>query len=211
MVYYAYDNTTYELTHHGVKGQRWGIRRYQNPDGTLKESARKRAAKMRNADVKRVASLRKKADKQKNSDKANKLRAAAAKIEKVAKKMKDTDYLKDNRELTRRAVRNGVTYVSSLLLQGPGALGGAYIGSLFGPAGTVAGAIAGQTAGFVTGTALGTAAAKKQAKEYGRPHDSAGTVAGKTVANYFGSLPVAVVANTGIDYYNVRKERYGIV
>lgn len=24
-----------ELYHHGIKGQRWGVRRYQNPDGTL--------------------------------------------------------------------------------------------------------------------------------------------------------------------------------
>ena len=31
-----------ELEHHGVKGQKWGIRRYQNPDGSLTEEGRQR-------------------------------------------------------------------------------------------------------------------------------------------------------------------------
>lgn len=31
-----------ELQHHGVKGQRWGVRRYQNYDGSLKDAGKKR-------------------------------------------------------------------------------------------------------------------------------------------------------------------------
>lgn len=34
-----------ELYHWGVKGMRWGIRRYQNPDGTLTPAGRKRLEK----------------------------------------------------------------------------------------------------------------------------------------------------------------------
>lgn len=34
-----------ELFHHGVKGMHWGVRRYQNPDGTLTAEGRKRYIK----------------------------------------------------------------------------------------------------------------------------------------------------------------------
>ena len=31
-----------ELAHHGIKGQKWGVRRYENPDGSLTEAGKKR-------------------------------------------------------------------------------------------------------------------------------------------------------------------------
>jgi len=37
-----------ELYHHGTKGQKWGIRRYQNPDGTLTEAGKERYRKGKN-------------------------------------------------------------------------------------------------------------------------------------------------------------------
>lgn len=33
---------TSELYHHGIKGQRWGVRRYRNEDGSLTKAGRKR-------------------------------------------------------------------------------------------------------------------------------------------------------------------------
>lgn len=33
------------IYHHGIKGQKWGVRRYQNPDGTLTPAGKKRISK----------------------------------------------------------------------------------------------------------------------------------------------------------------------
>ena len=46
LVYYG--DTLY---HHGIKGQRWGVRRYQNADGTLTYAGRKRYIKESKRDI----------------------------------------------------------------------------------------------------------------------------------------------------------------
>lgn len=47
-----------ELTHHGIKGQKWGIRRYQNPDGSLTAAGQARYTyKERKKSLSRVSNM----------------------------------------------------------------------------------------------------------------------------------------------------------
>lgn len=43
-MYYGFENlcSPQDISHHGIKGQKWGVRRYQNPDGTLTSEGEKR-------------------------------------------------------------------------------------------------------------------------------------------------------------------------
>ena len=49
-----------ELYHWGIKGQKWGVRRYQNKDGSLTPAGRKRQKRQMSQDAKEAQALKKK-------------------------------------------------------------------------------------------------------------------------------------------------------
>ena len=47
MIYYGYDFIREsDITHHGILGQKWGVRRFQNKDGTLTGAGKKRKQRL---------------------------------------------------------------------------------------------------------------------------------------------------------------------
>lgn len=125
------DNYRDELYHHGIKGMKWGVRRYQNKDGSLKPEGKKhyRSTSVRSALARRS---NEKVDKSfKNWNKNAKKRADAIELGKARNQKKiaselnpsdkqlQKDAKKANREY-KKALRSNTTYRKGQVKQAVG-------------------------------------------------------------------------------------------
>ena len=93
------------LAHHGIKGQKWGVRRYQNEDGSYTAAGRERYSK---ALDKKVNKLQTKIFRDARKDSlGNSMRSNKKHSEAVRNKMfSDSDYKKANDEYTKAYADN---------------------------------------------------------------------------------------------------------
>lgn len=84
-----------ELQHHGIKGQKWGVRRFQNADGSLTTAGKQRASETK-----------------KRMDAKNRGNLTNAQLK---QKIERLQLEKQLRELTNKEVNSGRVYAQKIL------------------------------------------------------------------------------------------------
>ena len=100
-----------ELYHHGILGMKWGVRRYQNKDGSLTAAGRKRYAKEEYKNNKKIAkekyrAAKESADRQYESDTVEKRQALDQEKERFAEKNAETNRRYERKIRAQENIRN---------------------------------------------------------------------------------------------------------
>lgn len=117
------------LAHHGIKGQRWGVRRFQNADGTRTEAGKRRYSDKELGKAKTIAE-----NASRITDNLGKINRAIGDIHKESVKSKSLSDMTDQ-ELRNRVNRMNLEQRYSELSAGKKSRGEVYVGHVLEMAG----------------------------------------------------------------------------
>ena len=108
--------STNDIWHYGIKGQKWGIRRYQNSDGTLTAAGKRQQKKEEKRQAKEARKQAKQVDKEIRQERAyaSKNRRSLS-DEELVSRVKRLEQERKLKNLTDEDVATGRTAVKSFL------------------------------------------------------------------------------------------------